>query len=216
MKFDLRETFFESYFLSKTIVLYDNQISTLNTTVTAFEKEYSRQNISLKEVVRLKALLFQLTNDRAAIQFELQENQRDLRTLLSIESPINPVVDSTDVNRYQLRDFSLAALKERALQSRSDLKVVQSSTKQAELNYTLQKALAVPNVQLGATYDQASNYQNNYVGISASMELPFFNRNQGNIRAAKSTISFFKTSSLVVTGYIARNSAFQSFSSLSW
>ena len=194
LKFDLRETFFESYFLSKTIVLYDNQISTLNTTVTAFEKEYSRQNISLKEVVRLKALLFQLTNDRAAIQFELQENQRDLRTLLSIESPINPVVDSTDVNRYQLRDFSLAALKERALQSRSDLKVVQSSTKQAELNYTLQKALAVPNVQLGATYDQASNYQNNYVGISASMELPFFNRNQGNIRAAKSNISFFKTS----------------------
>jgi len=194
LKFELRETFFESYFLSQTIALYDNQIATLNTTVTAFEKEYNRQNISLKEVVRLKALLFQLTNDRADIQFELQENQRGLRTLLSIESPIKPVVDSADVNRYQLRDFTLSALKDKALQSRSDLKVVQSSTKQAELNYTLQKALAVPNIQLGATYDQASNYQNNYVGISASMDLPFFNRNQGNIRAAKSNISFFKTS----------------------
>lgn len=194
LKFELREAFFESYFLGQTIALYDNQIATLNTTVTAFEKEYNRQNISLKEVVRLKALLFQLTNDRADIQFELQENQRDLRTLLSIETPIKPVVDSSDITRYRLTDISLAALKDRALQSRSDLKVVQSSTKQAELNYTLQKALAVPNIQVGATYDQASNYQNNYVGISASMDLPFFNRNQGNIRAAKSNISFFKTS----------------------
>ncbi len=193
LKFELRETFFESYFLSKTIALYDNQIATLNTTVNAFEKEYNRKNISLKEVVRLKALLFQLNNDRADIQFELQENQRDLRTLLSVEVPLQPVVDSTDINRYQLKDISLITLKDKALQSRSDLKVAQSSTKQAELNYTLQKALAVPNIQIGATYDQASNYQNNYVGVSASMDLPFFNRNQGNIRAAKSNISYFKT-----------------------
>jgi outer membrane protein, heavy metal efflux system len=194
LKFELRETFFESYFLNQTIALYDTQITTLNTTVTAFEKEYTRQNISLKEVVRLKALLFQLTNDRADIQFELQENQRDLRTLLSVDLPVKTVVDSVDISKYQLKDFSLAMLKDKALQSRSDLKVAQSSTKQAELNYTLQKALAVPNIQLGAIYDQASNYQNNYVGISASMDLPFFNRNQGNIRAAKSNISYFKTS----------------------
>jgi cobalt-zinc-cadmium efflux system outer membrane protein len=194
LKFELREIFFESYYLSQTISLYDHQISTLNTTVVAFQKEYERKNISLKEVVRLKALLFQLINDRADIHFELQENQRNLRTLLSSEVPIKPVVDSTDISRYQLKNHSLATLKEKALQSRSDLKVVQSMTKQAELNYTLQKALAVPNIQIGAIYDQASNYTNNYFGLSASMDLPLFNRNQGNIRAAKSNISYHKAS----------------------
>jgi cobalt-zinc-cadmium efflux system outer membrane protein len=194
LKFELREIFFESYFLGQTIALYDNQIATLNMTVTAFQKEYERKNISLKEVVRLKALLFQLTNDRADIQFELHENQRDLQILLSSERPIKPVVDSTSIRRYQLKNYSLAELKDKALQSRSDLKVAQSSTKQAELNYTLQKALAVPNIQVGATYDQASNYANNYVGLSASMDIPLFNRNQGNIRAAKSNISYYKTS----------------------
>jgi cobalt-zinc-cadmium efflux system outer membrane protein len=194
LKFELREIFFESYFLGQTIALYDNQIATLNTTVTAFEKEYNRQNISLKEVVRLKALMFQLSNDRADIQFELQENQRGMRTLLNTEVAIKPVVDSSDINRYQLKNYSLSMLKDRAMQSRSDLKVVQSSTKQAELNYTLQKALAVPNIKIGAAYDQASNYVNNYFGLTASMDLPFFNRNQGNIRAAKSNIGYFKTS----------------------
>ncbi|WP_159467202.1 TolC family protein [Dyadobacter sp. 3J3] len=193
LKFELREMFFETYYLSQTIALYDNQIATLNTTVTAFEKEYNRKNISLKEVVRLKALLFQLTNDRANILFELSENQRDLRTLLNSENPVKPVVDSTDITRYQLKNYNLAILKDRALQSRADLKVVESSTKQAELNYTLQRALAVPDIQVGAVYDQSSNYVSNYFGLSLSMDLPFFNRNQGNIRAAKSNISYFKT-----------------------
>ncbi|MCF2444616.1 TolC family protein [Dyadobacter sp. CY345] len=193
LKFELREIFFESYFLNQTIALYDTQIATLNTTVTAFDKEYDRKNISLKEVVRLKALLFQLTNDRADILFELTENQRDLKTLLNSENPVKPVVDSSDISRYQLKNYNLALLKDRALQSRPDLKVVESETKQSELNYTLQKALAAPDIQIGGVYDQASNYANNYFGLNVTVDLPFFNRNQGNIRAAKSNISYFKT-----------------------
>lgn len=193
LKFDLRQLFFETYFLEKTIERLDTQIETLRTTVNAFDKEYSRNNISLKEVIRLKALLFQLTNDRANILFELNENQRDLRTFLNVEMPLKPIVDSLDINRYNITNYNSTALKEKALQSRADLKVAQSSAKQAELNYTLQKALAKPNLQLGAIYDQASNYNNNYFGVSASMDLPFFNRNQGNIKAAKSNISYFKT-----------------------
>ncbi|MCF0049988.1 TolC family protein [Dyadobacter sp. LJ53] len=193
LKFELRQIFFESYYLEQTIALYDTQIASLNTTVNAFDKEYDRKNISLKEVVRLKALLFQLTNDRADILFELHDNQRDLRTLLNADRPVKSIVDSADVRRYQLNQYTADALKAKAMESRSDLKVSQSEVKQAELNYTLQKALAVPDIQLGAVYDHASNYVNNYIGVSATMDLPVFNRNQGNIKAAKSSISYFKT-----------------------
>ncbi|CAG5068474.1 hypothetical protein DYBT9623_01205 [Dyadobacter sp. CECT 9623] len=193
LKFELREIFFESYYLEQTIALYDNQINTLTTTVAAFQKEYERKNISLKEVVRLKALLFQLSNNRADILFEIQENQRDLRTLVNTDRPVKPTVDSSDIRRYELARYTPSVLKEKALQSRADLKVAQSLTKEAELNYTLQKALAVPDIEIGAVYDQASNYVNNYFGVNASISLPFFNRNQGNIRAAKTNISYYKT-----------------------
>ncbi|MCE7040032.1 TolC family protein [Dyadobacter sp. CY312] len=193
LKFDLRQIFFETHFLEQTVTLLDNQIGTLNTTVAAFDKEYTRSNISLKEVVRLKALLFQLTNDRANILFELSENQRDLRTYLNSDLPVKAIVNSSDITRYQIGNYDLASLRDKAVQSRADLKIAQSSSKQAELNYTLQKSLAVPNIQLGAVYDQASNYTNNYFGVSATMDLPFFNRNQGNIKAAKSNISYYKT-----------------------
>jgi cobalt-zinc-cadmium efflux system outer membrane protein len=38
-------------------------------------------------------------------------------------------------------------------------------------------------------YDEAGSFLNNYVGIGASIDLPFFNRNQGNIRSAKVQIA---------------------------
>jgi cobalt-zinc-cadmium efflux system outer membrane protein len=193
LKFDLRQLFFQTYFLNQTREVLDKQIETLATTVSAFEKEYNRKNISLKELVRLKALLFQLNNDKAGILFEITENQRDLRTYLNIETPVKVVVNDTEILRYRIGDNTAAFLKNKAIESRPDLKAAQSELKQSELNLTLQKALAVPDMQLGAVYDQQSNYVTHYFGLSASVDLPFFNRNQGNIRAAKSHISYFKT-----------------------
>lgn len=193
LKFDLRQLFFETHFLGQTLQLLDNQIATLATTVEAFDREYGRNNVSLKEVVRLKALLFQLRNNRADILFEITENQRDLRIYFNSEAYVVPVVDSLEMARYRLEKQTPGDLRELALLRRTDLKVAESAVKQAELNYNLQKALAKPNIEVGAVYDQASNYQFHYFGLSASMNLPFFNRNQGNIRAAKSGISYFKT-----------------------
>ncbi len=193
LKFDLRQLFFETYFLGQTLQLLDNQIDTLASTVQAFDREYGRHNVSLKEVVRLKALLFQFRNNRADILFEITENQRDMRVYLNSGAYVVPVIDTADLSRYRIAAQTQERLRDLALLRRTDLRVAESAVKQAELNYNLQKALAKPNIEVGAVYDQASNYQNNYFGISASMDLPFFNRNQGNIRAAKSGISYFKT-----------------------
>jgi cobalt-zinc-cadmium efflux system outer membrane protein len=55
--------------------------------------------------------------------------------------------------------------------------------KQQSLAY--QKALAVPDVTLGPNFDKNSNYTPNYVGLGISLPLPVFDRNQGNIKAAR-------------------------------
>jgi cobalt-zinc-cadmium efflux system outer membrane protein len=49
----------------------------------------------------------------------------------------------------------------------------------------LQKAMAVPDVTIGSTYDHNSSYARNFVGLEISLPLPIFNRNQGNIKNAK-------------------------------
>ncbi|MGV3560390.1 TolC family protein [Larkinella arboricola] len=192
LRFELRSRFFELYFQQQTLGRYDRQISTLQSTVTAFERQYDKNNVSLRELLRLKALLFQLNNDRLEIRLRQTENQQVLRTLLSIDQPILPVVDEAQLRQYRLPSQPVDSLRDMALRHRADVLASQSLTRQSELNYNLQKSLAVPDVRVGGTYDQAGSYIPNYLGVSVSMDLPFLNRNQGAIKAARSQINYQK------------------------
>ena len=90
LRFDLRSRFYAIYFQQQTLARFDQQIATLQTTVSAYETQYERNNVSLRELLRLKALLFQLSNDRTEILFQLAEDQRGFRTLLAVDQPIPP------------------------------------------------------------------------------------------------------------------------------
>ena len=190
LRFDVRTRFYSIYFQQKTLDRFNQQLATLQTTVSAYEVQYSRNNVSLRELLRLKALLFQLNNDRTAILFQLADDQQALRTLLSVDQPINPTVADETLSRYRLPSQPEDTLIQMALRNRPDLKASESLAKQAELNYNLQRSLATPDVRVGGTYDQNGSYIQNYVGLSVSTDIPFFNRNQGAIRAARSQISY--------------------------
>ncbi|QJD80365.1 TolC family protein [Spirosoma rhododendri] len=190
LRFDLRSRFYAIYFQQQTLSRFDQQINTLQTTVSAYEVQYGRNNVSLRELLRLKALLFELNNQRTAIRFQLADGQQQLQTLLSITTPVRPVVTDATLTRYRLPTLPDDSLRQQALRSRPDLRAAESLTRQAELNHTLQRALAVPDLRVGGTYDQAGSYVPNYVGLSVSADLPVFNRNQGAIRAAKSQIGY--------------------------
>lgn len=190
LRFDLRTRFYSIYFQQQTLNRFDQQITTLQTTVSAYEKQYERNNISLRELLRLKALLFQLSNDRTDIIFQLADDQRALRTFLSVDQPIRPLVLDETLGRYHLPAQPEDTLRQMALRNRPDLKAAQSLIRQAELNYNLQRSLAVPDMRVGGTYDQAGSYIPHYVGLSVSADIPVFNRNQGAIRAARSQINY--------------------------
>lgn len=192
LKFELRSNFFDIFFLQNTLNRYQRQIETLERTVVAFETQYEKNNVSLRELLRLKALLFQLNNDKTEILFQLTEKQKGLKTLLNTERSVTPLVNETELSRYQLANYNVSVLNELALQNRGDVKVTESFARQAELNYHLQKALAVPNLRIGATYDQAGSFVNNYSGLTLSADLPLFNKNQGNIKVAKTLIDYQK------------------------
>ncbi|AXE17684.1 TolC family protein [Runella rosea] len=192
LKFELRSNFFDIFFLQNTLNRYQRQIETLERTVVAFETQYEKNNVSLRELLRLKALLFQLNNDKTEILFQLTEKQKGLKTLLNTERSVTPLVNETELSRYQLANYNVSVLNELALQNRGDVKVTESFARQAEWNYHLQKALAVPNLRIGATYDQAGSFVNNYSGLTLSADLPLFNKNQGNIKVAKTLIDYQK------------------------
>src|ERR1700744_1012518 len=93
-------------------------------------------------------------------------------------------MDKLDPNQYALN-----TLIDSAYHNRTDLQIARSNVRAGELNYKYQKALAVPDLSLSLGYDEAGSFLYNYYGIGASIDLPFFNRNQGNIKSARAQIS---------------------------
>ena len=58
----------------------------------------------------------------------------------------------------------------------------------AKANLKLQRSLAAPEFSLKGMYDRAGNFINNYFAVGVSLSIPIFNRNQGNIKSAKTEI----------------------------
>lgn len=55
-------------------------------------------------------------------------------------------------------------------------------------NLAYQKALSVPDLTLGAEFDKRGSFVDNATFLNLAIDLPFFNRNQGNIKSAKFSI----------------------------
>ena len=80
---------------------------------------------------------------------------------------------------------SLEVLVEFALVNRADIEALQRSTAAAQNAVPLSKALAVPNLRLGAFYEEEED--DKISGLSLTIPLPFFNRNQGGVAEAEAT-----------------------------
>ncbi|NML65241.1 TolC family protein [Hymenobacter sp. RP-2-7] len=191
LRYQLRTTFYDIYFRQQTLRVYDTEIPQLRHTVDLYQGQYEKGNIALKEVIRLKAFLFTLETERVGLVTDQANSQADLHILLrdSASTVYKPVVDTR-----RLRDLSPAAypeaqLTDSALVRRADLLARRAEVQHQNLNLRLQRAIATPDLALGYSYDRFGSYFDNYNSLTVGIAVPIFNRNQGNIQAARAQIS---------------------------
>ena len=55
-------------------------------------------------------------------------------------------------------------------------------------NLKLQKSMAFPEFSVKGSYDRIGNFIRDYFAVGVSLSVPIFNRNQGNIKAARFSI----------------------------
>jgi cobalt-zinc-cadmium efflux system outer membrane protein len=163
--------------------VYETEIASANNMVNAINKSYQAGNNSLKDVIRLKALLFGLQNDLVEIDRQINDLQSELKTLLSTKETqfIAPQITFSNTDTT----LNAATLADQAKIFRGDYLANRYLLDQNNHTLALQKAMAVPDITIGSTYDQNSSYARNYVGLEISLPLPIFNRNQGNIKNAR-------------------------------
>lgn len=186
--FALRSDFYQLHYGLASLQLVEQQIGSLTNIVAGFEIQYKNGNISLRELTRVRALLLSLQSERLAIYTELQEVNKEFSILINNAKPTwyKPTVNETEVNnRYSNAKMAFSDLNAQALQSRPDLKAAQAQHAAAEANLKLQKAIAVPDITAQGVFDRNGSYIPNYNAVALSVPIAIFNRNQGNIQAAK-------------------------------
>ena len=188
LRLQLRSNYYQLYFLQETEKVLQEQLSNLQKIVDAYEEADKKGSVAHADVIRLRALLVGLANDYTDLKQQELSSQLGLQQLLGNDHQYAPQVDTDGLSRYNIRGYTLPALIDTALLNRPDLRMAQQQLQQAQMNYSLQKALAVPDLHVGATYDKNGSYAPNFVGLTMGIDLPFWNRNQGNIRFAGSQV----------------------------
>ena len=187
LKYTLRTDFFQIYYLKQSARVYDAEIKALQQISAAFAQQEGKGYISEKEVVRIQAQLYSFQSEYNDLINQINDTESELRLVLQTKPHyfIDPEVDSNAVAALDPGKYPLNTLVDSAYHNRTDLQIARTNTKINQLNYNYQKALAWPDLTLNLGYDKQGSYANNFTSLGASFDLPFFNRNQGNIKNAK-------------------------------
>ncbi len=185
LRYELANNFYGLYFTMQKRFALEKQISPLSTLSVAYEEQLRKGNVSLKEVARLKALLFELETERLSFVNQELDYRGSLNVLLAIpsDSILNPLY--TEGTSEWIEKKRLQDLQSEALTNRYDLKAAQTDIKSQEAGYSLERSKRVPDVSVGYLYDRAGSYIYNYNAVTLNFTLPAFDRNQHYIKIAK-------------------------------
>ena len=186
---ELNEKFVEVYFLSKSIGIYEREVNSLQTLLAGMKIQQEKGNISLMEISRLESMLFSLKKEKNEQENDLLTTRGELNLLLNLpgDTQVQLLLDEEVLQQLDLSQLSFADLKA-IINERPDQKIACSTVNASRANLKLQKSMAFPEFSVKGNYDRAGNFINDYFAIGVSLSVPIFNRNQGNIKAARFSI----------------------------
>ncbi len=181
---DLRLTFHQ---LNR-IQQEEKQLKEILGLYTKMSEQYQRQaqlkNIATADFYRVQTELISLQKEQIELENERFEALHTLRILTH-----NPALEIEHIsfpqNPIQLSKNLPFNLVEIAQQQNIGLKRQENEQAKTQQVLALEKAQKTPDVRFQINYDRGGNIMNDFVGVGVSFDLPIFNRNKGNIKAAE-------------------------------
>ena len=190
LKFTLRNDFYSIYFQEQSAKVYNDEINSLQKTLTVFKEQYTKGNVAQKEVLRIQSQLYTLQAEYNNLQVSIDTVQSEFKLLVKAkpEVYIQPLYDYNLDGKYIIETIPYQRLLDSAYLNRYDLRLAKVNVDYNNMNLQLQKATAVPDFSLSLSYDKYGGYGTNFLSGGIEFNLPFFNRNQGNIKQARIAI----------------------------
>ncbi|MRX70157.1 outer membrane protein, cobalt-zinc-cadmium efflux system [Flavobacterium resistens] len=189
LKLQLRKSFYTVYYNTKSLETTDQQLAHIEDLINSYSVQAQKGNVPLKDVVRLQSLYLNFKNERMEVVNDNIEEQGNLRLLLNSTENIVPEVSKDEFSKYlKTMPFDLKSLEDQAIANRPDYLAKQKEIDANELNVKWQKSLSIPDLTLGANYDQRGGAFNKEANVTLGIPLPLWNKNKGNIKYAQTIL----------------------------
>jgi len=186
LKTQLHTTYYNLYYQKLKLENTNKQLGYMKELLNAYKIQSAKGNVSLKDEVRLQSIVIQLNNDKVEINKTILEVEQTLKVLTGVTDDIEPQLsDSEATEILALQPFGdEEELKKKALENNADylynLKLIDNS----KLFAQWQKSLNVPDLNLGAGWDQNGGTFKNEVNLMVGIPLPLWKSNKGNVEKA--------------------------------
>jgi len=177
--FQVATQFTNAQLAESTLDLAQQDLKSFQNTVDISQERYKAGDISEDDYLKIKLQLLQFQTDSFQAQLAKIQALSDLRQLLGYESvsaDYDVVADSFD---YQAVNAHLEDLQAKALATRPDLRAAQQGVTAANSQYELAKANGKRDITAQINYTHIADL--NTASLFAQMQLPIFDRNQGEI-----------------------------------
>jgi cobalt-zinc-cadmium efflux system outer membrane protein len=189
LTFQVATLFVNVQLAESTLDLAQEDLKSYQRTVDLNELRYKKGAISEDDYLKIDLQLLQFQNDVSQAQLARLQALSDLRNLLGYES-VPATYDVAGTFEYDKVQGNLEDLQLKALQQRPDLKAATQGVAAANSQYMLAKADGKQDVTVQGNYSHVNGI--NAVSLYASIPLPIFNRNQGEIARTRFAITQFQ------------------------
>ncbi|WP_144283857.1 TolC family protein [Chryseobacterium echinoideorum] len=190
LRTQLRTNYYNLYYEKLKLQNVSKQLGYMNDLLKAYKVQSAKGNVSLKDEVRLQSIVIQLNNDKVEINKNILEFDQNLKVLTGITKGIEPQISDDEVKEILASQpfGDEEELKRKALENNADYLFGLKLIENAKLYALWQKSMNVPDLTVGAEYDQASGTFNNEINLKVGIPIPLWKSNRGNVEKANHAI----------------------------
>lgn len=178
LTYSVAQQFIQVLLAKSTLQFAQQDLASFTNTVNIGQAQYKAGDISEGDYLKIKLQLLQFQTDVSAAQVALVQAKASLRQFVGYDAiPANYEVIGTLA--YAPLRVSLLDAEAKALRLRPDLLASKRGVIAADSQYALAKANGKRDVTAQANYTHVSGLNN--ISVFGSIEIPLFDRNQGEI-----------------------------------
>lgn len=184
LQYELWQAFFSVHHQEQLIERYDKLLARLETLIDSYQTQVDKNNIALKDLVRLKSVYVKIANDKSEESQTLIEQRQKLNLLIGTSQHVVTVYPDGLAGAFASKTLAYETLLQEA-EKRPDAQGLVIDSEKASRNIALQRRTAIPDITLRAGYNQQGDAFRHQANVGIGIPLPVFDRNKGNIASAR-------------------------------